>query len=185
MRSVASEISCSYWLLTGYWQAHSVRCQKERKHLWGVGTNLKYRTFSPLAWFFSVHWEKSCVIWLIGPALRTPEFLVSGAWSFWTGGQFRSSSSERLRPHPAWLSQHLQGLWRGGAWLFSLSLFLKCPAGDPNVQPGLRATWKVPCNFQVLILTLKSLDFKKDFVFLSLSHSPRVLAFLGDGAGFV
>lgn len=68
-----------------------------------------------------------------------------------------SETSEELSPNPASLSQHLQG-W-GGAESGLSSLLKKGTTGDPNVYPGLRATGKVPQNFNVLHLHLKSFGF--------------------------
>lgn len=37
-----------------------------------------------------------------------------------------------------------------------IAMFKQTTSGDPNAQSRSRTTEKIPCNFQVLILTLKS-----------------------------
>ena len=118
----------------------------------------------------------------LGPALRAPKFSVEPEADRLEGLN-RSSSSEQLRPHPAWVTVFSSE--RGEEPGFALSFLYKCPPGDPTVWLGLRTTRKAHCNFKAPILTLKSVGFLEVLCVLILSHSPQVLAlpFRGGSAG--
>lgn len=78
---MASEIFCSYRFLTDYWQADSSRCQKERKNLWGKTLNTEHSIhyFDFLCALGKELHDSISAEEPLGPALRTPEFLISGA----------------------------------------------------------------------------------------------------------
>ena len=87
-------------------------------------------------------------------------------------GALPLSSSGPIQPESAVFSKE-----RGEEPGFALSFLYKCPPGDPTVRQGLRTTRKAPCNFKVLILTLKFLGFFLAVLcVLTLSHSPQDLA---------
>lgn len=115
---MASEIFCSYRFLTDYWQADSSRCQKERKNLWGKSLNTEHfiHYFDFLCALGKELHDSISAEEPLGPA---PEPLNSLSVELEASGlEPISETSEELSPHPASLSQHLQGLGRGGVWSF-------------------------------------------------------------------
>ena len=95
-------------------------------------------------------------------------------------GALPLSSSGPIQPESAVFSKE-----RGEEPGFALSFLYKCPPGDPTVRQGLRTTRKAPCNFKVLILTLKLLGFFQQYcVFLPSPTVPKSLPCLsGWGCG--